>query len=107
MTLIKLYGVTMSYVRYTHVQIVFFYTLHILARHYSFYVYILQVAFWSACACHFHFTTTDLLPKSTPASSNLHIDLNLNMKFNPKTNVHDMYNVKYQQSDTLHKSVFF
>ena len=39
---------------------------------------------------------TDQLYNSTPVPSNLLLDLNLKMNFNPETMVHDdMYNVKY------------
>ena len=51
---------------------------------------------------------TDPSPKSTPACSNLLLDLNVNMDLNPKMNVYGyMHNVKYKQPHTLHEPVFF
>ena len=51
---------------------------------------------------------TGPLPNSTPLLSNPLLDLNLNMKINPKTTVCDSkYNMKYQQPDTLNALVLF
>ena len=48
------------------------------------------------------------LPHSTPAPLNSLLDLNLNMNLNADMSVHDgMYNVKYNQPETLHEMMLF
>ena len=75
-----------------------YFGLCIIGRHFSFYLYILQVALWCAGTSHFPCPVTDPLPNTTTTSSNLLLDLNLNMYLNLKTVVHGkMYNVEYWQ----------
>ena len=51
----------------------------------------------------FQYVITDPLFSSTPAPLNPLLDLNLNMKLNPKTTVHDdIYKIKSRLPDTLY-----
>ena len=50
---------------------------------------------------------TDPLSSATPTLLNSLLNLNLNINFNPETMMHDIYNLKYRQMDTLYEPVLF
>ena len=82
-----------------------FFSLCIITRHFSFYIYILQFALYASL---FTITIIVPLPNFTPALLNSLLDLNLNMNLNPRPTMHDdMYNVKYQWPGTLNEPVLF